>query len=232
MRQVSGAEIEVTGASRTDSGAHALGQAVHFDPPSAMPPENWVRALGDVLPPDVAAVSAAAVPKSFHARFWARSRTYRYRIATGPRDPFRDRHAWWHGRPLEAAAMQEAARLLLGEHDFRAFSQDLPEDTNFVRTLHRADVRSVRGEVQVEVTGTAFLRGMMRRIAGALWQVGRGKWQPGRVGELLGPRRDEQDAWPPVLPAHGLTLVRVDYGRWPRDCRKDNSLENEEREDE
>jgi tRNA pseudouridine38-40 synthase len=221
IRQVSGEDIEITGASRTDSGAHALGQAVHFDQEGTMPAGNWVRALGDRLPPDVAAVHATGVPGSFHARFSARSRTYRYRIATGPRDPFRDRTAWWHGRPLDCEAMREAAKALVGSHDFRAFSQDLPPETNFVRHVEAVEVSEARRWVDVTVTASAFLRGMMRRIAGALWQVGRGHWPGERAGELLGPLAGEVDAWPPVAPAHGLTLMRVHYGRWPRDWRSD-----------
>lgn len=226
VRQVSGEAIEITGASRTDSGAHAKGQVVHFDQKANMPVENWVRALGDVLPPDVAAVQASLAEPDFHARFSAVSRRYRYVIATGPRDPFRDRHAYWNGRPLDTAAMAVAAAFLEGRHDFEPFSQDLPSDANFVREVFRTRVAARAGSVEIEVTANAFLRGMMRRIAGALWQVGRHKWRPERVAELLSPTGAKKGERPPVLPAHGLTLLRVSYGRWPKDWRTEERKDN------
>lgn len=198
-----------------------------------MPAENWVRALGDVLPRDIVALRASVAPPSFHARFSARSRKYRYRIAVGPRDPFRERRAWWQPAGLDTDRMGRAAKALTGEHDFRSFGQDLGPEANCVRTVFSAGVRGARNEVWIDIEGTAFVRGMMRRIAGALWQVGRGKWPPERVQELLGPLRGEPNAQPPVLPAHGLTLLRVAYGRWPHDCRtRQTGLDNKEHEDE
>jgi len=220
VRQISGEEIEITGASRTDSGAHAKGQVAHFDQKSSMPTENWVRALGDVLPPDLAAVAASEADPRFHARFSAKSRVYRYAIATGPRDPFRDRFAHWNGRELDIEAMRRAAGYLVGTHDFEPFSQDLPPGSNFLRTVLRAEVRAKSDRVEIEVDGNAFLRGMMRRIAGALWQVGRHKWQPAHVSDLIRPETAKGKERPPVLPAQGLTLLRVNYGRWPRDWRE------------
>ncbi|MGE0001455.1 MAG: tRNA pseudouridine(38-40) synthase TruA [Fimbriimonadaceae bacterium] len=235
VRQVSGEAIEITGASRTDSGAHAKGQVVHFDQKSKMPVENWVRALGDVLPADIAAIAASEEDSRFHARFSAQSRTYRYVIATGPRDPFRDRFAHWNGRLLDSRAMQKAANFLVGTRDFEPFSQDLPPGTNFVRTIIRAEVRSRSDRVELEIVGNAFLRGMMRRIAGALWQVGRHKWEPERIRDLASPETARTGERPPVLPAHGLTLLRVNYGRWPKDWRTEeeqDSLDNQGNDDE
>lgn len=220
VRLVSGEEIEITGASRTDSGAHARGQVCHFDTKSPMPAEKWAPVLNKRLPPDLSAVSANRVNEEFHSRFCAKDRTYRYRILTGGRDPLRARYAHWYGRPLDVEAMQVAANALKGEHDFRAFTEELdPHVENTNRRLFSFQVRQVRDEVWVDVVGTAFLRGMMRRMAGALLEVGRGHRPVAEVSRLLDPEERNRLQWPVVLPANGLCLMRVRYGRIPRDNR-------------
>lgn len=218
--QVSGQSIELIGASRTDSGAHARGQVCHFDTEVPIPVENWVRALNRRLPIDLAVLSARKVPRTFHSRFSAQDRFYRYRILTGPRDPHRARYAHSFGRPLDLGAMREAARHLVGEHDFLAFTEELdPGVENTRRTLYSVDVRRAKDEVWVDIVGTAFLRGMMRRMSGALLEVGRGHRPPEEVAALLDPNRRDGLQWPVVLPANGLCLMRIRYGRHPRDHR-------------
>jgi tRNA pseudouridine38-40 synthase len=226
VRRVSGEELEIVGASRTDSGAHAKGQVCHFDTEVGIEPGKWARVLNKVLPDDVAVVSSARVPGHFHSRFSAHDRRYRYRIATAPRDPLKSRYVHNHGRPLDVAAMREAAAALIGEHDFLAYTEELDDAVeNTCRTLFRVDIREVRTgrEVFVDVIGTAFLRGMMRRMSGALLEVGRGHRPPKEVGLLLTHER-ERLQWPIVLPAKGLTLMRVRYGRQPRDNRTASDL--------
>lgn len=217
VRQVSGEEIEITGASRTDSGAHARGQVCHFDTDRPIPIEKWPRILNRVLPPDLAVVSADRVPDDFHSRFWALDRHYRYRIGTGPRDPHRARFVHTYGRPLDVGAMQVAAQMLQGDHDFLAFTEELdPSVENTRRTLMKFEVKQVRDEVWVDVVGTAFLRGMMRRMAGSLLEVGRGHRPVEEVSRLLDIEERSRLQWPVVLPAGGLCLMRVRYGRHPR----------------
>ena len=221
VRRVSGEDIEIIGASRTDSGAHARGQVCHFDCDVNIDPQRWSRILNHVLDPDVAVIASRQVPEHFHSRFSAINRFYRYRILTGGRDPIRAKyvHTYTYRNPLDVSKMQEAARLLLGDHDFRAFTEELdPHVENTRRQLFSFEVHQSRDEVWVDVVGTAFLRGMMRRMAGALLEVGRGYRSVEEVGKLLTEERNQMQ-WPVVLPASGLCLMKVRYGRTARDNR-------------
>lgn len=211
IREVANEGIELVGASRTDSGAHAKGQVCHFDTTRPILPANWVRALNDLLPADLAVVSARQVHSDFHSRFSARDRRYRYRIFTGPRDPQRSRFTHFYGRPLDVPAMHAAAQRLVGEHDFLAFTQLIEPGQNTVRRIFRFDVKQVRDEVWIEVVATAYARGMMRRMSGALWEIGRGNRPTDWLDELLAQRVKAETHWPIVLPANGLCLMKVRY---------------------
>lgn len=205
------------GTSRTDSGAHAKGQVCHFD--SIVPADRWVVAINQVLDSDIRAVKAESVPDNFHSRFWVLDRAYRYTIVQDVTDPFRLRYAYGMHRSLNVELMKEAATLFLGAHDFRAFTEELdPHITNTIRRLFSVKVNKVRDEVRIDIVGTAFLRGMMRRISGCLLEVGRQKRSLRSVETLLSEDRI-QEHWPVVLPAKGLCLMKVRYGRHPRDCR-------------
>ena len=219
IRRVCGEEVEITGASRTDSGAHARSQVCHFDSNVPIEPAKWPLIINRVLASDVAVVKASRVGPDFHSRFCAEDRWYRYRIRTTERDPFDSRFAHDHGRPLDVGLMQAAGKLLEGRHDFRAFTEELqPHIDNTVRTMRKVTVRKVRDEVRIEIGGTAFLRGMMRRMSGALLEVGAGKRKMETISELLTEKRSEMH-WPVVLPAKGLCLMHIRYGRPPKDCR-------------
>jgi tRNA pseudouridine38-40 synthase len=220
VRYVSSEEIEIFGASRTDSGAHAKAQVCHFDSLKAIPPDRWPLILNRQLPADIAVLSSRPAPHSFHSRFCAKDRFYRYRISVGPEDPFRSRFVHRFGRPLNADRMQLAANYLLGDHDFRAFTEELDSSVlNTRRKLFGVKCRRVRDEVWVDVVGTAFLRGMMRRIAGALLEVGCERRPVEEVGKLLTREGQERIQWPVVLPASGLCLMRVRYDRILKDIR-------------
>lgn len=223
IQRVIGHEIELVGASRTDSGAHARGQICHFDTDVPIETSKWPRVLNRVLPGDVAVVRAARVSGNFHSRFCAEDRWYRYRIRTCERDPFGSRYAHDFGRDLDVAIMGRAGKLLEGRHDFRAFTEELqPHIDNTVRTIRRATVKQVREEVWIEIGGTAFLRGMMRRMAGALLEVGTGARPADTISDLLTDKRGSMH-WPVVLPAKGLCLMRVRYGNPPKDCRRNGT---------
>ena len=227
VRFVSGEETEIWGASRTDSGAHAKGQVAHFDTNVNIPPEKWARVLSRRLPYDLAVLSSEQVGDDFSARFMAKDRFYRYRILTAPRDPHRGRFVHAYGRPLDVDAMQRAARHLLGRNDFLAFTEELePHVQNTVRELFSLKVSQRQDEVWVDVVGTAFLRGMMRRMAGALLEVGRGARPVEEVSKLLTKEGQETLKWPVVLPARGLCLMKVRYGRVPVDSRLRNDSAN------
>jgi tRNA pseudouridine38-40 synthase len=211
---------EMTGASRTDSGAHAHGQVAHFDTELQIEPQKWVRILNKVLPEDVAIKASVKAPPHFHARFCAEWRLYRYRIRTGGRDPFEGRFAHEFGRPLDVEEMRHAASFLIGTHDFRAFTEELdPHIENTERSILSIGVTSRRHEVWIDVRGTAFLRGMMRRISGGLLEVGRGHRKAQEMALLLDEQREKLQ-WPVVLPAKGLTLMAIRYGRPLTDCRQ------------
>ena len=231
VRQVSGEDCEITGASRTDSGASALGQVCHFDCEAAVPIERWPRAINQVLPEDLTVVKATKVHPEFNSRFWASKRWYRYKIQTGWRDPLRSRSAFFYGaQPLDERQMDEAAQRLVGRHDFLAFSQLVEPGKSTVREIYEVSVRRVRDEVWIDVHGSAFVRGMMRRISGALWELGRGAREPESITELLGMRDKKRIKWPTVLPAAGLTLMKVFYGRHPYD-RRPERMPNSEPDD-
>ncbi len=219
VRQISGEDYEIIGASRTDSGAHAKGQVCHFDTTNPMPIEKWKRAFNDRLPLDVSIVESKAVSPDFHSRFSADRRWYRYRIQVGDRDPHRARFTFNWYKALDVELMNRSAQTLVGEHDFYAFSQDLVGVENTVRTLFSVDVKAVKDEIWVDVVGTAFVRGMMRRISGSLWEIGRGQRPSSDLVRLLTEPEAEGLHWPTVLPAKGLTLMKVFYGRHPRDNR-------------
>jgi tRNA pseudouridine38-40 synthase len=225
VRQISGEEIEIQGASRTDSGAHAKGQVCHFDVSVPIPPERWPNAVNRILPGDLKVVSSQKVQPQFHSRFMAVDRHYRYRIAVGKPDPHRNRFVHEYGRPVDLSLMRRAANLLLGEHDFRAFTEELDSGVeNTVRRIFRFEVNLVRDEVWVDVVGTAFLRGMMRRMVGAVLEVGRLHRPIVEVSQLLDTEQRNNVQWPVVLPAKGLCLMRVRYGRHPLDSRLQNDF--------
>ncbi len=212
VRRVTGEEIEIFGASRTDSGAHALGQTVHFDCPVPMPFAKWAPVLNRLLPLDLRVVIAEAVSEEFSSRFSANYRHYRYSIIQEDKDPFRARRAFIHVGKLNLAKMQAAAKHLVGKHDFRAFTEELPPELeNTTRELFRVEVTQAADEISIDIEGTAFMRGMMRRMAGFLFEVGRGHRPVEDVTTLLGEDRESLQ-WPVVLPARGLCLIKVDYG--------------------
>jgi tRNA pseudouridine38-40 synthase len=220
--RVINSQVELVGASRTDSGAHARGQVCHFDTDVPVKPEMWPRVINRVLPADVSVLRASQVSSTFHSRFCAEDRWYRYRILTEERNPFLSRYTHDYGQALDLDSMIAGAALLEGRHDFRAFTEELqPDIDNTVRTMRRVTIRQVRNEVWIDIGGTAFLRGMMRRMSGALLEVGAGKRKIETISELLSDRRDRL-TWPVVLPAKGLCLMKVRYGNPPKDCRNKN----------
>jgi tRNA pseudouridine38-40 synthase len=227
IRRVSGEEIEIVGASRTDAGAHAIGQVFHFDCRVKIPEHGWMRAINDLLPKDVAIQKVKLVSPDFHARFTARDRWYRYRICEGVRNPVEQRFSYLQWRKLDLEKMQEAGSGLLGRHDFRAFTAELdPWIENTLREMRKIEISRVGKEVRIDIVGTAFMRGMMRRIAGGLMEAGLGKRSCESLKELtLNPKSSELEL-PVVLPAEGLMLMNVRYGRKLRDIR------NEKYEDE
>jgi tRNA pseudouridine38-40 synthase len=188
---------------------HAAGQVAHVDLPEPLDPATLLRRLRSVLPDDIVLRAISTVGPDFDARFAALARHYDYRIADGPADPLRRRDTLAWPRDLDVAAMDAAARGLLGEHDFAAFCRPRAGATT-VRTLHSLNaVRDEVGVVHVRAVADAFCHNQVRSMVGALVAVGEGRRSPQWPGEVL--RAGVRDPGVRVLPAHGLTLIAVDY---------------------
>ena len=216
-RELDGRDVTVVGAGRTDAGVHALGQAASLTLERAVDAATLVRALNARLPDEVRVLTAEGVPPTFHARFSARSKTYRYRVWNGDIcSPFERRFACHAPGALDVEAMTEAARLVEGRHDFAAFQAA----GGATRTTERVVMRSTLavetraepcpGRLFVyEIEGNGFLRHMVRTIVGSLIEIGRGRRPVAWMGELI-VSRDRARAGP-TAPPEGLFLVRVDY---------------------
>jgi len=205
------APVALTVAGRTDAGVHASGQVAHADLPLSVDPEWLVRRLARLLPADVRVRAVTPVPPAFDARFSALRRHYRYRVATAPfgAEPLRARDTLAWPYALDVEAVNAASALLVGEHDFAAFCKRR-EGATTVRELQRlAWARGPDGVVTAAVSADAFCHSMVRSLVGALLDVGRARRAPEWPGALL--RRGERVSDVAVAPAHGLTLVAVDY---------------------
>lgn len=210
LREIAGVPLNVVCAGRTDAGVHATGQVVHFDTQVERPLTAWVRGVNTFLPPAVAVRWAQPVADGFHARFSAFGRRYRYVLINRPQ-----RSGVWHGRagwyhhPLDVDAMQAAAALLHGEHDFSAFRAAACQARSPVKTLRQADVRRVGDLLVFDFEASAFLHHMVRNLVGSLVYVGQGKHPPEWMGDLL--LAGDRKRAAPTFSAAGLYLVGVRY---------------------
>jgi tRNA pseudouridine38-40 synthase len=210
LRSITGQELKVYAAGRTDAGAHAEGQVVSFQTDGRISPRRLVAALNAKLPDDVAVLSAEEVPDTFHARYSARWRRYRYRYLDRPSRPALERGRCWQVRgPLDVDAMTKAAKALVGKHDWTSYCSASEPLDGRVREMRSAKVVRRGDFVELELVAEGFLRGLARSIAGALAEVGRGRKPPEWVGEVLA-ARDRRLA-PRTAPAGGLTLMEVIY---------------------
>jgi tRNA pseudouridine38-40 synthase len=202
--------VEVTCAGRTDAGVHASGQVVHFDSEAKRDLRGWLLGSNSRLPPDVATGWIKEVPETFHARFKATARQYRYVILNRDTRPALSRaELTWTHRPLDESRMLAAARHLVGRHDFSAFRSVECQAKQPVRTLKRLDVHREGERIVIDAMADGFLHHMVRNIAGVLMEVGQGKREPDWSREVLEGR--DRSLGGVTAPAHGLTLVAVEY---------------------
>ena len=211
LERALGSAPKLAVAGRTDAGVHARGQVASFAAAEGVDLERLQRSINGMLAPEIVATEARRAPDDFHARFSASAREYRYRIDVGEwPDPFDAPFVWHRPGELSLSAMREAARPLLGEHDFASFCRR-PQSGGTVRRLERLSVARRGDRVEISARANAFLHQMVRTLVGTLVRVGDGRLDPATLPAILAARDRTRAAQ--MAPAHGLTLERVVYGR-------------------
>ena len=203
-------EIQVIGASRTDSGVHALCNVAVFDTDTRIPAEKLSYALNQRLPEDIRIQSSCEVEADFHPRHCDSRKTYEYRILNREFPlPTKRLYAHFTYVPLDVSRMEKAASYLIGEHDFKSFCATAAVVESTVRTLYEASVIREKDEIVIRVCGNGFLYNMVRIIAGTLMEVGRGNLEPEGMKKIL--EAKDRTAAGPTAPACGLTLVKYEF---------------------
>lgn len=213
--RITGENVLPQGSGRTDAGVHALAQVATFTTSSPIPAENLGKALNDILPPSIRVSEVAEVPDDFHARKSARAKTYRYRIYRGPVcPPFLARYVWHYPYPLDEGAMEDAAGLVEGEHDFTSFAAVDPErgheePISNVRQILASTWKIDGDEFVYQVCGSGFLHHMVRNLVGTFLLIGKGTLTPSDVTGIL--RARNRSLAGATVAASGLFLVNVKY---------------------
>lgn len=210
LSELLGEEIRVIGASRTDSGVHALGNVAVFDTVGRIPAEKISYALNQKLPEDIRIQKSQEVASNWHPRHCASCKTYEYRIyrAEFPM-PVKRLYSYFIYRPLDLARMRKAAAYLEGEHDFKSFCQTGSQAESTVRTIYAIELDEQGSDLVIRVRGNGFLYNMVRIIAGTLLEIGQGRREPDSVPDIL--EALDRSAAGPTAPAHGLTLIRYEF---------------------
>lgn len=214
LRRILGHPVRVHGAGRTDRGVHARGQVASFSTANRIAPERLFQGLNALLPPDVAAIEWAEAPAGFHARHSARSREYVYQLWRLPVcSPFARRFVYHLHRPLDRAAMEEAASELVGSHDFASFCAAESRQGGTQLRVESSGWETAGPLWIYRVRAERFLHHMVRTIVGTLIEVGTGRREPASIAQILAAR--DRRAAGPNAPAAGLFLERVSYERPP-----------------
>jgi tRNA pseudouridine38-40 synthase len=208
-----GGEVSLGGAGRTDAGVHALAQVAHLRAKKSLSEREIAVGLNDRLPFDINVLEVSSAPPRFHARHDAASRTYLYRIFRR-RTAFEKRHVWWVRDRLEVSAMAAAAKLFEGRHDFASFCENPQGQESTLVAVEKSTVVEAGSEIDYRITASHFLWKMVRRIVGALVEVGRGNLDLAGVERLLAERSSAPAKW--TAPPSGLFLEKVAYARATR----------------
>ena len=211
LSKLTGEDIHVIGASRTDSGVHALGNVAVFDTESPIPPDRMAYALNQKLSEDIVVVRSEEVPLDWHPRYQKQvTKTYEYHIynAAFP-NPLKRRYSAFVSFPMDIEKMRKGAFFLVGEHDFASFCSAGSQAETTVRTIYELDVARDGEEIIIRVTGNGFLYNMVRIIAGTLMEAGCGRMEPEKMREVLA--AGDRAAAGPTAPACGLILVKYEY---------------------
>ena len=210
LSKLTGEDIAVIGASRTDSGVHAMGNVAVFDTNTTIPPDRIAVSLNQRLPEDIVIVHSEEVPVDFHPRYCDCSKTYEYHIInTRTPIPTKRLTNYFVSYKLNIENMKKAASYLVGEHDFVSFCNVRTDVENTVRTITALDILTNGNEITIRITGNGFLYNMVRIIVGTLIRVGRGFYEPEKVKEIL--EAKDRKAAGVTAPAHGLMLMEIHY---------------------
>lgn len=210
LSELLGEEIQVIGASRTDSGVHALCNVAVFDTDTCIPANKLPFALNQRLPEDIRIRDSREVAADFHPRRCRSRKTYEYRILNSRFPlPTKRLYSYFTYVPLDVEKMSRAAAFLVGEHDFASFCAAASTAETTVRTIYELSVEKEGKEILIRVCGSGFLYNMVRIIAGTLMEAGRGRMEPEEMEKILGAR--SRKAAGPTAPACGLTLVRYEF---------------------
>ena len=210
IQELTGAEVRVFGASRTDAGVSALGQVAFVQIDSSIPVENLARVITHRLPPEIAVAEAVEVPQGFDLMGEVKSKLYRYTIFTGQLRPvLQIKHCWHLPAKLDIAAMAQAAAMLVGKKDFKSFAAAADRRQTSVRTIFHCDVNRNDDWIYIDVEGDSFLYNMVRNIVGTLVEVGSGRRKPEKINEIL--EAKDRTAAGPIAPAAGLCLMWIKY---------------------
>jgi tRNA pseudouridine38-40 synthase len=214
ISQIACQQTSIIAAGRTDTGVHALEQVIHFDTAIERPLSAWVRGVNALLPPNIAILWAHPVPEEFHARFSAQARSYQYVLINRPaRSAAHHGSVGWFHAPLDLDAMREAAGYLLGEHDFTAFRAAECQAKSPVKRLAQLEIEQRGNTFIFDFTADAFLHHMVRNIVGCLVYVGKGKYSPKWMQEVLDSGQRSMAA--PTFAPDGLYLRRISYdAKW------------------
>lgn len=208
IEEITHEKVEVSGASRTDAGVHAMGNLAVFDTNARMPAEKFSYALNTHLPDDIKVVASREVAADFHPRFVQTEKTYCYRICNSEfPNPLKRLYTHYSYTKMDTDLMQRAADYLVGEHDFKSLSSIHTQAKTTVREITAAKVERVDDEIRITVKGYGFLYNMVRIIAGTLMEIGAGKYPPEKMQEILD--ACDRNAAGPTAPACGLTLVEI-----------------------
>ncbi|EUJ33875.1 tRNA pseudouridine synthase A [Listeria floridensis FSL S10-1187] len=204
--------VRITASGRTDAGVHAKGQVIHFDSPFAIPPDAFRMALETRTPRDISFRSVEAVADDFHARFDTTGKEYQYVIKRSELfDPFMRHFAWHYPYPLDLLKMEEASRVLIGEHDFTSFCRTKTEQENKVRTIYAISIEQPAEDIlTLTYRGNGFLYNMVRILTGALLDSGQGRLTPQGLKEALDAKNREA-LRSKTAPPEGLYLMNVFY---------------------
>lgn len=202
--------IQVTGASRTDSGVHALGNIAVFDTESRIPPEKFAYALNARLPDDIRIQTSREVEANFHPRHCDSRKTYEYRIynALIPM-PVERLYSYFTYVPLDVERMREAAAYFVGTHDFKSFCSADSQAESTVRQIESVNVQKNGAKITIRVAGRGFLYHMVRIMAGTLMEIGKGSRRPQDIIRIL--EAKDRSAAGPTAPACGLTLIQYEF---------------------